>query len=84
MKPSNKKLSIISKRLNIDLYYNIEFYLYYYSTIILIIIRQDILIKSNTFTMKYFENGVDNLQARNYMTENTLTPQFRLKGARMS
>ena len=45
---------------------------------------EDILIKSNTFTMKYFENGVDNLQARNYMTENSLIPQFRLKGARMS
>jgi hypothetical protein len=45
---------------------------------------EDILIKANTFTMKYFENGVDNLQARNYMTENSLIPQFRLKGARMS
>jgi hypothetical protein len=44
---------------------------------------EDILIKANTFTMKYFENGVDTLQARNYMTENSLTPQFRLKGARM-
>jgi hypothetical protein len=44
---------------------------------------EDIMIKANTFTMKYFENGVDNLQARNYMTENSLTPKFRLKGARM-
>jgi hypothetical protein len=45
---------------------------------------ENILVKSNPFTMNYFEKTIDKLQIRDYMNETDFTPKFRLKGARMS
>jgi hypothetical protein len=44
---------------------------------------ENILVKSNPFTMNYFEKTIDKLQIRDYMNETDFTPKFRLKGARM-